>query len=95
MEQYTCQDYIDAFVANQTDIDDFRVDYPDGLSVADIVANDTIPVYGYTYANGRLVERIEAELPGVTARDVILDSTSLVPVHLADGRENYNTRYAI
>lgn len=45
MERFTTSEYVQAFIANQTNKDDFRADYPCGMSVNDICENDTIDVY--------------------------------------------------
>lgn len=40
-EDISCETYVDFFARNQNDIEDWREDYPEGLSVADILNNDT------------------------------------------------------
>jgi len=42
-EKMTCEDYAIAFASNQ-DHDDLRADYPDGLSINAIRANDSFCV---------------------------------------------------
>lgn len=59
IQKFTCAEYVEAFISNQTDTEDWRNGYPDGLSVDDICINDTVDVY---YDNGSILDSGERML---------------------------------
>lgn len=44
MEKITAKDFIDNFASNQVEIELFRNDYPEGLSVEDLCENDIVDI---------------------------------------------------
>lgn len=45
MEKFTAKEFVEAFISNQFDKEDWYKDYPKGMSVNDILNNDTVDVY--------------------------------------------------
>ena len=44
-EKMTCNDYVGAFISNQHNTEEWQADYQDGMSVKDIVDNDSVDVF--------------------------------------------------
>ncbi len=45
MQKFTCKEYVEAFISNQTDREAWDRDYPDGLSMEDVCENDSVDVF--------------------------------------------------
>lgn len=75
----TCKEYVGNFVANLNDLEDWRRDYPDGMSVKDICDNDIADVYLREDDNGELM----------------LCEGGTEVVKISDLAENLNTTYKI
>jgi len=93
----TCEDYVGACVCNSNDIEGLRESYPDGMSVADLVGNDTQEIGWHS----GVIDGVDMDGDRITwgpnsimmldGHRVIRESDDLV--HLTD--DNYDTKYPI
>jgi hypothetical protein len=65
MKKIIAENFIDEFTSNQTNIDEFRCDYPEGMSVEDLCDNDVVDVIHdhdeFIYASGERMLIIDGE----------------------------------
>jgi len=81
MEKFTAKEYVEAFIANQNNKDEWKADYRDGLSVKNICLNDTVDVYFDHPVH-----------PGDDMNSYIVDSGQSM---LLTDDDNYSTQYEI
>jgi hypothetical protein len=79
MEKFTAKEYVKAFISNQNNKDEWILGYPKGLSVRDLVENDTIDIMT------NLDEKPETGIEIIDCGTVMLITDS----------ENYETQYTL
>lgn len=60
MGTMTCEEYVNAVISNQTNVNEFRVDYRDGMSVRDLESCGLFDIvvsvaYGEVHENGEVI----------------------------------------
>ena len=82
MEKFTAKEYIEAFSSNQNNIEGWRGDYPDGLSLKDVSDNDTVDV---------MLANIHGEHDTVLPSHIIDSGEEITIIDI----EEFDTRYEI
>lgn len=87
MENFTARQYINEFITNQTNRNEWEETYPEGLSLCDLTENDLIETYihdedGYLCSPNDGLDNVTFNAGGDK-------------INITDLNENFKTRYSI